>query len=84
MRRPYFSLQPCLCLCGRLCGWHWFKPGHDARALAQVLKDHYQGSARRFIRQNGGDFTGGHPWPAALKFAKQHYGSIIQAVLAHR
>jgi len=85
MRRNQFELQPCLCRCGRLCEWHTFKPGHDARALAQVVADHYDGSARRFVLACGSEVPSGrHPWPTALKVASKRYGSVREAVLAHR
>lgn len=84
MKRPYFELQPCLCGCGRYCGWHSFKRGHSTTALAQVVHDHYQGSARRFILACGAEPPAGHPWPAASKAARKWFGSLAGAVLAHR
>lgn len=84
MRRDHFDPRPCRCGCGRTCGWFTFKPGHDARAMAQVIQAHYAGSARAFVESHGGEVPeGANPWPRALKVAKAVYGSIEKAVMAH-
>ena len=67
----------CLCGCGEN-GKGNFRPGHDQRAVGNIVRQEYGGTAN-FLRHHGR-----RPGEAINTVAYQEYHGIDNFVLAHR